>query len=98
MAGAIVVTGGALAIGGQTLPHVADGSSIYNALMTSGGLLVSTISAFPVKDVLLRREKLDVIRLLKERLKAAHGRSDGGAESEKIAATVWKIVDTVVQR
>jgi hypothetical protein len=66
----------------------------FKALFGLGGAFVSSLSAVQVKEILLRREKIETFELLKFRLEEIPESSDEGDEfQEKIDDLLWRIVE-----
>lgn len=61
------------------------------------GFCSSTASAFPIKDLIVRREKADALRLLRVRLKTLETESDH-AEAEKITTMLWESLQAIIER
>lgn len=93
----IVVGAGLIGIG-SLLSQQIEGSFMRSALLSLAGVFSSTLSAFPIKDLLARREKADAFRLLKIRLNRLMRQGDQEAEIARIDETLWKALNVVIER
>jgi len=74
---------------GSLVPDVLSG------LFSLGGGFISSLSAFQIKELVARKEKADMCKLLKVRLREANeldGRKEG-AMRKRIDELVWQIVE-----
>ena len=84
----LVVSAVTLIFGRELVPDV------FKSFLGSGGAFVVTLSAFPWKEVLTRREKERALLLLRVRLQALSADGDASAAEErtKIKAVLWELV------
>jgi hypothetical protein len=93
----LIVGGGLIGIG-TLLSQQIEGSFLKSALLSVAGVFSSTLSAFPIKDFLARREKADALRLLKARLNRMVREGGNDAEVARIDETLWKALNVVIER
>jgi hypothetical protein len=63
------------------------------------GVFASTLSAFPIKDLILRREKTDALRLLRVRVQNLESQpSVDNEEINKITTMLWGSLKTIIER
>jgi hypothetical protein len=67
----------------------------FKSFLATGGGFVATLSTFPLKEVLTRREKERALILLRARLLALTDSGDAAAAAERtqIKAVLWKLVE-----
>jgi len=76
----------------------------FKALFGLGGAFVSSLSAIQIKEILLRKEKIETFELLKSRLDETPGSDDKGEgddegkgdndeDQKKIDDLLWRIVE-----
>jgi len=63
----------------------------YKLVMTIGGGFISTISAFPINQIILRREKIKTYNILKLKLNDITK-----TDLKKIEDLIWKSLEKVV--
>ena len=94
-----VVTGIACLLIGNLLSGQIESVSSRSTLLSIGGVLSAGLSAFPVKDLLARREKTDALQFLKQRLLAARaGNAQDADEVAQVNATLWKTLNAIIER
>lgn len=59
-------------------------------IISIGGFFTSSISAFPIKDVIKRREKIGIFRILR----SCH-LEDNNSESTKANELIWKTIEKI---
>jgi hypothetical protein len=63
------------------------------------GACASTLSAFPIKDLVFRREKADALRLIRARVLALETQPGADrAEIERITTMLWASLKTIIER
>ncbi len=68
----------------------------FKALFGLGGIFVSSLSAIQIKEILLRKERMETFELLKARLEEAPESSKGDGDDEdqeKIDDLLWRIIE-----
>ena len=63
----------------------------FKALFGLGGVFVSSLSAIQIKEILLRKEKMETFELLKVRIK--NESKDASEDQEKIDDLLWRIIE-----
>ena len=59
-------------------------------IISIGGLFMSSISTFPIKDVIKRREKIGIFKILRSlHLETSH------SESSKVDELIWKTIEKI---
>jgi len=96
----VIFAGGLIALGVtitvMTLLLTRDlAPDAFKSFLGSGGGFVATLSAFPLKEVLTRREKQRALVLLRTRLAGLSGLPDATAVAERtqIKTVLWKLVE-----
>jgi hypothetical protein len=90
----IVTLGVVVIVSGFLLPEKLIAGGI-NTLLSIGGGFVSSLSAFQLKEILKRKEKMGVFKNVKFRLqKLEHeGKTSDQAEKKRLEELLWKIVE-----
>jgi hypothetical protein len=96
LAAVLIAIGLLLFTVGTVGQQIDDGFS-KSALLSLVGACSSTLSAFPIKDLIVRREKADALRMLKLRLKSLETQSDT-TEIDKITTMLWASLKTIIER
>jgi hypothetical protein len=67
----------------------------FKGLLGLGGAFVSTLSAFPLKEILSRKERIGAFRVLKVRLGRPVVKDDArdDAERKRVEDMLWKVVE-----
>jgi hypothetical protein len=94
---AVLILAGLLLFTVGTVGRQLEPGLSKSALLSFVGACSSTLSAFPIKDLIVRREKADALRMLKVRLKSLESQADG-AEIEKITTMLWASLKTIIER
>jgi hypothetical protein len=72
--------------------------SVQRTLLSIGGTFVSSLSAFPLKEILSRKEKVQMFESLIDRLpelaKAAN--ADDNATRQRIDELLWRVIEKTV--
>ena len=98
-AAALLVFGLLLLLVAYLLPGQSETSPLNRTLLSASGALVSTLCAFPVKDLLARREKADLLRFLKAHLVAlGHVDQARQAERDRVEAALWTTLTKALER
>jgi len=88
-----IVIGLALLGIGTLFSQQIEGSFLKSGLLSGSGMFASTLSAFPIKDLIVRREKADALRLIRSRLT-----SSDPAEIEQMKAMLMSSLKTLIER
>jgi hypothetical protein len=80
------------------LPDQVESSPLNRQLLSASGAFISTLCAFPIRDLLARKEKADVLRFLKSRLSNLHTAQDEQVERDRIHELLWKTLNKVLER
>lgn len=88
IAAGIVIIGGATFLFGARMPD------LFKTLIGLGGGLVATLSSFPVKEVLNRRDRISLMTLLEQRLAVAPpGSNDDTMLRQQLDGVMSKMVE-----
>jgi len=95
----LLVLGLLLLLVAHLLPDQAETSPLNKTLLSASGALISTLCAFPIKDLLARREKADLLRFLKAHLVAV-GSIDPAPQGERdrVEAALWTTLTKALER
>jgi len=98
LAGLLILVGLVIFAIGSLAKQIDTGFS-GSALLSLVGACASTLSAFPIKDLVVRREKAEALRLLKSRIQMLESQPAGDrAEIEKITTMLWASLKTIIER
>lgn len=93
-ASVIIVTGIIIIVLGFVLPKdtIVEG---IKALFTLGGTLVASLSAFPLKEIITRKEKIGLFSIIKKQLEEKVGNklADDTEEINRLKEIMWKTIE-----
>lgn len=58
------------------------------SLISVSGTLVSSICAFPIKEIIDRRNKIKLVKVLSQQYKQSEG-----ADKQKLEELIWKVIE-----
>jgi hypothetical protein len=74
-------------------------TAVAKSAVSFVGACASTLSAFPIKDLIMRREKADALRLIRARIQSLENQPAADqAEIERITAMLWASLKTIIER
>lgn len=93
-----VLLGVAMILIGGVPQQPIDSGFPNSALLSLGGVFASTLTAFPIKDLIVRREKADALRALKARMERVELNGGDRREAARIDAALWTVLQGVMER
>lgn len=96
---ALLLVLGLLTVGAGTLAQQFNSTQAKSMWLSMLGVCASALSAFPIKDLILRREKADALRMLRLRVNQLEAQpAADSAETERITTLLWGSLKTIVER
>ncbi|HWS89178.1 MAG TPA: hypothetical protein VN282_19555 [Pyrinomonadaceae bacterium] len=95
-AGILLAVGVLIILFSQMYPGLSQ--DIFKQLLALGGGFISSLSAFPFKEIMNRKEKAETLKAVKKKRLLLEKATDKAskAERERIDTVVWQSVEKIV--
>lgn len=81
------------------MPNQTENTILNKALLSISGTFVSSLCTFPVKELLNRKEKADLLRFLKSHVASMHAvTQDEQDDHARIQEMLWGTLNKVLER